>query len=112
MHNVPAGHLSGKPDGAAKGCCKIYFPDVKCHENKKCIFAALKKTIILTAITISPNNTAQMRLLVALAKEMKMEYHTVELQRRTGLDEAIEDIEKGRVYKAESVDDMMNQILE
>jgi predicted transcriptional regulator len=53
-----------------------------------------------------------MRLLVALAKEMKMDYHTVEQQRRTGLDEAIEDIEAGRVYKAESVDDMVNQIME
>lgn len=53
-----------------------------------------------------------MRLLVALAKEMKMEYHTVEIPRRAGLDEAIEDIKEGRVYKAESVDDMMNQILE
>ena len=72
----------------------------------------------MNAITISPNNQAQMRLLVALAKEMKMEYHTVEQQRRagldeaTGLDEAIEDIEAGRVYKAESVDDMVNQIME
>ena len=65
----------------------------------------------MNAITISPNNQAQMRLLVALAKEMKMDYHTVE-QRRTGLDEAIEDIEAGRVYKAESVDDMVNQIME
>lgn len=66
----------------------------------------------MNAITISPNNQAQMRLLVALAKEMKMEYHIVEQQRRTGLDEAIEDIEAGRVYKAESVDDMVNQIME
>ena len=66
----------------------------------------------MTAITINPNNTAQMRLLVALAKEMKMEYHTVEIPRRAGLDEAIEDIKEGRIYKAESVDDMMNQILE
>lgn len=66
----------------------------------------------MNAITINPNNSAQMRLLVALAKEMKMEYHTVELQKHNGLDEAIEDIEDGRVYKAESVDDMMQQILE
>ena len=65
----------------------------------------------MEAITINPNNPAQMRLLVALAKEMKMEYHTVGQQRRTGLDEAIEDIDAGRVYNAESVDDMMKQIL-
>ena len=66
----------------------------------------------MNAITISPNNQAQMRLLVALAKEMKMEYHTVETGRRTGLDEAIEDIKEGRVYKADSVEDMMKQIME
>lgn len=31
--------------------------------------------------------------------------------RKTGLDEALEDIQKGRVYHAESVDDMFTQIL-
>jgi predicted transcriptional regulator len=91
---------------------KNYFPRNYFRENKKCIFAAEKKQSFMNAITISPNNQAQMRLLVALAKEMKMEYHTVEQQRRAGLDEAIEDIEAGRVYKAESVDDMVNQIME
>lgn len=31
--------------------------------------------------------------------------------RKTGLDEALEDIKAGRVYHAESVDDMFKQIL-
>jgi len=31
--------------------------------------------------------------------------------RKTGLDEALEDVKKGRVYHAESVDDMFAQIL-
>ncbi len=31
--------------------------------------------------------------------------------KRCGLDEALEDVEQGRVYKADSVDDMMKQIL-
>ena len=75
-------------------------------------FCGGKKQNYMNAITINPNNQPQMRLLVALAKEMKMDYHTVEQPRRTGLDEAIEDIEAGRVYKAESVDEMVNQIME
>jgi hypothetical protein len=32
-------------------------------------------------------------------------------RRRKGIDEAEEDIRKGRVYKADSVDDMFEQIL-
>lgn len=32
-------------------------------------------------------------------------------RRRTGMEEAEEDIRKGRVYKAASVDDMFEQIL-
>ncbi len=31
--------------------------------------------------------------------------------KRCGLDEALEDVEQGRIYKAESVEDMMKQIL-
>lgn len=32
-------------------------------------------------------------------------------RRKTGLDEALEDVKAGRVYHAESVDDMFKQIL-
>lgn len=32
-------------------------------------------------------------------------------QSKNGLDEALEDIEAGRVFEADSVDDMMKQIL-
>lgn len=31
--------------------------------------------------------------------------------KKCGLDEALEDIEHGRIYKADSVEDMMKQIL-
>ncbi|MGM9809914.1 MAG: hypothetical protein ACI30J_03485 [Paludibacteraceae bacterium] len=31
--------------------------------------------------------------------------------RKSGLDEALEDVRQGRVYHAESVDDMIHQIL-
>ncbi len=31
--------------------------------------------------------------------------------KRCGLEEALEDVEQGRVYKADSVEDMMKQIL-
>ena len=93
-------------------CCKTIFRETISAKIKSVFLQQKKKQSFMNAITISPNNQAQMRLLVALAKEMKMEYHTVEQQRRAGLDEAIEDIEAGRVYKAESVDDMVNQIME
>ena len=32
-------------------------------------------------------------------------------EKKTGLDEALEDIKNGRVHSAKSVDDMMNKIL-
>ena len=35
----------------------------------------------------------------------------LESGRRKGIDAALEDVRKGRVYKAESVDDMFRQIL-
>ena len=35
----------------------------------------------------------------------------VEKKKPNGLDKAIEDIEKGRVYKAKNVEDMFEQIL-
>lgn len=34
---------------------------------------------------------------------------TVKPQRKTGMDRAIEDIEKGHVYEANSVEDLINQ---
>ena len=33
------------------------------------------------------------------------------IKKKNGLDEALEDIEAGRVYEADSVEDMMKQIL-
>ncbi len=36
---------------------------------------------------------------------------TTSKTKRCGLDEALEDVEQGRVYKADSVEDMMKQIL-
>lgn len=34
---------------------------------------------------------------------------TLKRQRKTGMDRAIEDIEKGRVYEAKSVEDLISQ---
>ena len=34
---------------------------------------------------------------------------TLKRQRKTGMDRAIEDIKKGRVYEASSVEDLINQ---
>ena len=32
-------------------------------------------------------------------------------RRKSGLDEALEDVEAGRVYKAENVEDLFNQLM-
>lgn len=50
------------------------------------------------------------KILVKLLEALSLAGATVE-KKKNGLDEALEDIEEGRVYDAESVDDMFKQIL-
>ena len=52
------------------------------------------------------------RLCSALIKKMGWELTVLKSgnRRKNGLDEALDDIRQGRVYKAESVDDLFKQL--
>lgn len=60
------------------------------------------KAQIVEAVNAT-NNAKILEKLLLIIKKQKVS--------KCGMDEAIDDIQKGRVYKAESVDDMFKQIL-
>ena len=51
---------------------------------------------------------SDMKFFKELVKKMGW---TIDTQPMSGLDEALKDVEEGRVYKAKDVDDLFNQIL-
>lgn len=61
-------------------------------------------------ITYTVTIDERSKILVKLLEALSLAGATVE-KKKNGLDEALEDIEEGRVYDAESVDDMFKQIL-
>ncbi|MBR4787754.1 MAG: hypothetical protein IK013_07780 [Bacteroidales bacterium] len=65
----------------------------------------------MATITITTKKKSQLDLFIALAKEMKIKYTSNSDRPKNEIEKADEDIRLGRVYKAESVDDMFNQIL-
>ena len=67
-----------------------------------------KKTKKMTTYTVTINEKS--KILVKLLEALSIAGATVE-KKKNGLDESLEDIEEGRVYSAESVDDMFEQIL-
>lgn len=62
----------------------------------------------MTTYTVTINERS--KILVKLLEVLSLAGATVE-KKKNGLDEALEDIEEGRVFEAESVDDMFKQIL-
>lgn len=48
---------------------------------------------------------------VSVAKQQKKRVKSMDITKTTGYQEAMEDKRLGRVYRAESVDDMFKQIL-
>ena len=64
----------------------------------------------MATITLTTNNQTKLGLLIALAKELRVKCTPVTERRKSEIELADEDIRKGRIYKAESVDDMFNQI--
>ncbi len=62
----------------------------------------------MTTYTVTINERS--KILVKLLEALSIAGATIE-KKKNDLDEALEDIEKGRVYSAESVDDMFEQIL-
>lgn len=65
----------------------------------------------MATITLTTNTQSQLDLFIALAKEMKLKYISKTNKKMNEFEKADEDIKFGRVYKAENVDDMFNQIL-
>ena len=65
----------------------------------------------MATITLTTNNQTKLDLLMVLAKELRVKCVPVQEKRKSGIELADEDIRSGKVYKAESVDDMFNQIL-
>ena len=66
--------------------------------------SAIHKEMVMMEVS----STSDIKFLKELAKRMGW---TFKHERRTGLDEAIEDMKEGRVHKATSVDDLMKQLL-
>lgn len=64
----------------------------------------------MAQLTVSIENVSlleQLRQAISMLKGVTAV--TVKPQRKTGMDRAIEDIEKGHVYEANSVEDLINQ---
>lgn len=61
-------------------------------------------------ITYTVTINERSKILVKLLEVLSIAGATVE-KKKNGLDEALEDIQEGRVYDAENVDDMFEQIL-
>jgi len=65
---------------------------------------AVHKEIVRMGIS----NVADLNFLKELANRMGWSF---EHERRTELDEAIDDLKAGRVHKAKNVDDLMEQLM-
>lgn len=65
----------------------------------------------MATITVTTKTQSQFDIIIALAKELKLKYTSKADTKMNEIEKADEDIKQGRVYKAESVDDMFNQIL-
>ena len=67
--------------------------------------------IPMTQLLLTINDPSE----ASLIKKLLAKFDSVTIskparKRRTGLDEAIEDVKAGRVYHAESVEDLFNQL--
>lgn len=65
----------------------------------------------MATITVTTKTQSQFDIIIALAKELKLKYTSKADTKMNEIEKADEDIKQGRVYKAESVDDLFNQIL-
>lgn len=68
----------------------------------------MSTTIHKETITMGVSSISDIKFLKNLAKRMGW---TFEHERRTGLDEAIEDLKAGHVHKAKDVKDLMAQLM-
>lgn len=59
-------------------------------------------------VRMGVSSISDLKFLKELSKRMGWAF---EHERRTGLDEAIDDLKAGRTHKAKDVDDLMSQLL-
>ncbi len=98
-----------KTDGMRKVkanfCCTVFaIAQIKKVGGKAMNTTAMHKETVKMGVS----SIADIKFLKNLAKRMGW---TFEHERRTGLDEAIEDLKAGRVHKAKNVDELMAQLL-
>ena len=64
----------------------------------------------MTQLTVSVEDISKLeQIKQAISLIRGVSSVTLKRQRKTGMERAVEDIQKGRVYKAESVEDLINQ---
>lgn len=66
-------------------------------------------TIHKEVVRMEVSNLSDLKFLKELAKRMGWSF---EHERRSGLDEAIDDLKAGRIHKAKDVDDLMAQLMQ
>lgn len=66
-------------------------------------------TIHKEVVRIEVSNLSDLKFLKELAKRMGWSF---EHERRTELDDAIDDLKAGRIHKAKDVDDLMAQLMQ
>jgi hypothetical protein len=80
--------------------------------EKSCIFAAYSSIIaIMTQLTVSIEDVSmldQIKQTISLIRGVSSV--TLKRRRKTSMDRAMEDIEQGRVYKYDSLDDLIKEI--
>ncbi|MDD5871739.1 MAG: hypothetical protein PUC77_09710 [Bacteroidales bacterium] len=66
-------------------------------------------TIHKEVVRMEVSNLSDLKFLKELAKRMGWSF---EHERRTELDDAIDDLKAGRIHKAKDVDDLMAQLMQ
>ena len=66
-------------------------------------------TIHKEVVRMKVSNLSDLKFLKELAKRMGWSF---EHERRTELDDAIDDLKAGRIHKAKDVDDLMAQLMQ
>ena len=66
-------------------------------------------TIHKEVVRMEVSNLSDLKFLKELAKRMGWSF---EHERRSGLDEAIDDLKAGRIHNAKDVDDLMAQLMQ
>ena len=70
----------------------------------------IKGGYIMTQLTVSVEDVSKLeQIKQAISLIRGVSSVTLKRQRKTGMERAVEDIQKGRIFKAENVEDLINQ---